>query len=150
MFQVRLYTIQVPLPKVPSFVVALVASYDKETAEEIASSHISVLEFCSKAGMSIVSIGSDGAATEVLALRSLQNSVNQHLSFHKADAGISIQVPLMGQPPRPVVPVQDPKHARKTAANQLLSGARLLSFGKFYLKIAHLVELLGNDSPLYS
>jgi hypothetical protein len=128
----------------------LVASYDKEGAEEIAASHLSVLEFCSKAGMSVVSIGSDGAATEILALRSLQNSVDQYLSFHKEDTGISIQVPLMGQPPRPVVPVQDPKHACKTAANQLLSGAWLLSFGKFYLNISHLVELLGKNSPLYS
>ncbi|KAI7944157.1 hypothetical protein MJO28_011685 [Puccinia striiformis f. sp. tritici] len=148
--KVRLYTIQVPLPKVPSFVVALIASYDKETAEEIAASHISVLNFCSKVGMSIVSIGSDGAATEIAALRFLQNSVNQHLSFHKADAGISIQVPLMGNPQRPVVPVQDPKHACKTAANQILSGARLLSFGKFHLNISHLVALLGQSSPLYA
>jgi hypothetical protein len=131
-------------------VVALLASYDKETAEDIAASHISVLECCSKAGMSVVSIGSDGAATEISALRFLQTSVDQHLSFHKADAGISIQVPLMGSPPQPVVPVQDPKHARKTAANQVLSGARLLSFGKYYLNISHLVELLGQSSPLFS
>jgi hypothetical protein len=130
--------------------VALVASYDKETADKIAASHISVLNFCSQAGMSVVSIGSDGAATEISALSSLQNLVNQYLLFHKADTGISIQVPLMGQPPRPVVPVQDPKHARKTASNQLLSGAQLLSFGKFHLNISHLVALLGKGSPLYS
>ncbi|PLW57043.1 hypothetical protein PCANC_02769 [Puccinia coronata f. sp. avenae] len=77
--KVRLYTIQVPLPKVPSFVVALVASYDKETSEEITASHILVLDYCSKAGMSIISIGSDGAATEILALRFVQKSVDQFL-----------------------------------------------------------------------
>ncbi|KAA1111413.1 hypothetical protein PGTUg99_007446 [Puccinia graminis f. sp. tritici] len=148
--KVRLYTIQVPLPKIPSFVVALVASYDKETAEDIAASHISVLDYCSKAGMSIVSIGSDGAATEISALRILQTSVDKHLCFEKTDSGVLVQVPLMGQHLQPVVPVQDPKHTRKTAANQLLSGARLLSFGKFYLNISHLVELLGEGSPLYS
>ncbi|KNE88136.1 hypothetical protein PSTG_18469, partial [Puccinia striiformis f. sp. tritici PST-78] len=148
--KVRLYTIQVPLPKVPSFVVALVASYDKENAEEIAAGHISVLDYCSKAEMSVVSIGSDGAATEISALRILQNSADQYLCFEKADAGISVRVPLIGSPAQPVVPVQDPKHARKTAANQLLSGARLLSFGKFYINISHLVELLGDSSPLYS
>ncbi|KAA1107762.1 hypothetical protein PGTUg99_014519 [Puccinia graminis f. sp. tritici] len=149
-FAVRLYTIQVPLPKVPSFVVALVASYDKEKAEDIAASHIAVLDYCSQAGMSIVSIGSDGAATEISALRILQTSVDQYLCFQKADAGILVQVPLMGQSLRPVVPVQDPKHARKTAANQLLSGAWLLSFGKYYLNISHLVEILNKSSPLYS
>ena len=48
--------------------VALIASYHDEEAEDIASSHILVLDYCSKAGMSIVSIGSNGAATELLAL----------------------------------------------------------------------------------
>ncbi|KAA1122302.1 hypothetical protein PGTUg99_036437 [Puccinia graminis f. sp. tritici] len=148
--KVRLYTIQVPLPKIPSFVVALVASYDKEKAEDIAASHISVLDYCSKSGMSVVSIGSDGAATEISALRIIQNSVDKYLRFQKLDAGINIQVPLMGQLLQPVVAVQDPKHARKTAANQLLSGARILSFGKFHLNISHLVALLGKGSPLYS
>ncbi|PLW42688.1 hypothetical protein PCASD_08506 [Puccinia coronata f. sp. avenae] len=148
--KVRLYTIQVPLPKIPSFVVALVASYDKETAEDIAASHISVLEYCSKAGMSILSLGSDGAATEISALRMVQASADKYLSFHKSDAGVSVQVPLIGEPPQPVVAVQDPKHARKTATNQILSGARLLSFGKFHLNISHLVELLGDHSTLYN
>jgi hypothetical protein len=132
------------------FVVALVASYDKENAEEIAAGHLSVLDYCSKAGMSIASIGSDGAATEISALRILHNSVKDYLVFQKADSGISVQVTLIGSPPRPVVPVQDPKHAQKTAANQLLSGARLLLFGKFHLNISHLVALLGERSPLYS
>jgi hypothetical protein len=148
--QVRLYTIQVPLPKFPSFVVALVASYDKETAEEIAASHISVLDYCSKAGMLIISIGSDGAATEISALRFVQKSVDQFLCFHKLDARISVQVPMIGETPRPLVPVQDPKHAQKTASNQLLSGAQVLSFGKYFLNISQLVELLGQSSPLYS
>jgi hypothetical protein len=106
------------LPKIPSFFVALVASYDKEKDEDI-----SVLDYCSKAGMSIISIGSDDAATKISALCILQHSADRYLRFQKLDAGIDIQVALFGQIPQPVVPVQDPKHARKTAANQLLSGA---------------------------
>ncbi|PLW56425.1 hypothetical protein PCANC_03455 [Puccinia coronata f. sp. avenae] len=106
----------VPLPKVPSLVVALVASYNKETAEEIAASHILVLTTAQK----------------------------------QEYARISVQVPMIGEPPRPWIPVQDPKHGRKTASNQLLSGARVLSFGKKFLNISQLVELLGQSSPLYS
>ncbi|PLW18137.1 hypothetical protein PCANC_12692 [Puccinia coronata f. sp. avenae] len=108
------------------------------------------LDYCSKAGMSIISIGSDGAATEISALRFVQKSVDQFLCFHKLDARISVQVPMIGEPPRPWIPVQDPKHGRKTASNQLLSGARVLSFGKNFLNISQLVELLGQSSPLYS
>ncbi|PLW13713.1 hypothetical protein PCANC_21753 [Puccinia coronata f. sp. avenae] len=141
---------KVPLPKIPSFVVALVASYNKETAKDIASSHISVIDYCSKAGMLILSIGSNGAATEIAALRLIQSSANQYIHHKKLDAGVLVEVPLMGQSPHPVVSVQDPKHACKTAANQMLSGARLLSFGKFHLNISHLVILLGDKSPLSS
>ena len=129
---------------------ALVASYNKENAEELAAIHLLVLECCSKAGLPIVSIGSDGAAADISALCFLQSLVNLHLSFHKTDACVSIKVPLMGQPPLPVLPVQEPKHTQKTAANQLLSGAWLLSFGKYHLNISHLVALLGEKSPLYS
>jgi hypothetical protein len=128
----------------------LVASYKKETAEDIAASHLSVLEYCSKTGMSIISIGSDGAATEMSALRIVQSSADRYLCFQKPDSAISIKIPLIGQPHQTVLPVQDTKHARKTAANQILSGARYLSFGKFYLNISQLVALLGERSPLYS
>jgi hypothetical protein len=60
-------------------VVALLASYGKDTAKEISASHISVPECFSEAGILVVSIGSDGAATKILTLCFLQTSVNQHL-----------------------------------------------------------------------
>lgn len=50
----------------------------------------------------------------------------------------------------PLVILQDPKHARKTGANQLLSGARLLAFGKYYINIGHMVLLMQDKhSSLY-
>ena len=63
----------------------MVASYENETAEDISASHISVLEYSSKAGMSVVSIGSDGAASEISDLWILQN-----LAIQKVDAGIMV------------------------------------------------------------
>jgi hypothetical protein len=98
--------------------------------------------------MSILSIGSHGAATKILALQMIQTLSDQFICFTKVDAGISIQVPLIGQPLQPVVPVQEPKHARKPATKQLLSGARNLLFGNFFLNISQLAEYLGDGSPL--
>jgi hypothetical protein len=48
------------------------------------------------------------------------------------------------------VTIQDPKHARKTGANQLLSGAQLLAFGQYYINIGHMVLLMQDEnSSLY-
>ena len=89
--------------------------------------------------------------TEVLALLLLQNSTKQFLCFNKLDADIVIQVPLLCQPLRPVVAVQDPKHACNTAANQLLSGAQCISIGWFHANISHLAQILDEpDSLLYT
>ena len=72
-FQVCLYTIQVPLPKISLFLVDLFASYNKETTKDIAASHMSVLEYCSKSGISILSLGSNSGETEISALCMVQN-----------------------------------------------------------------------------
>ncbi|EGF99945.1 uncharacterized protein MELLADRAFT_93917 [Melampsora larici-populina 98AG31] len=109
--KIRAYTIQVPLPNIPTYVVALISSRSKEGAKDIADEHAAVIELA-------------------------------HTSVH-------VKVPLFGNPPRPVVAVQDPKHARKTGANQLLSGSRLLVMGKYTITIQQLAEILKMpDSPL--
>ncbi|KAA1138130.1 hypothetical protein PGTUg99_002899 [Puccinia graminis f. sp. tritici] len=80
-----------------------------------------------------------------------KNTTKEYLCFNKIDADVVIQVPLLGELRRPVVAVQDPKHARKTASNQLLSGARCLAFGRFHVNISHLAGLLdGPNLPLYT
>ncbi|EGG11883.1 uncharacterized protein MELLADRAFT_88981 [Melampsora larici-populina 98AG31] len=119
--KVRAYTIQVPLPNVPTFVVAMLASYNNEKSEDILTLHDTAISLAQKAGLNILSIGSDGAANELSAQAMLANLANETLSFSFVGLGVKIHVPLIGQPPRPIVAVQDPKHARKTAANQILS-----------------------------
>ncbi|KAI9610488.1 hypothetical protein H4Q26_006630 [Puccinia striiformis f. sp. tritici PST-130] len=59
--KLRAYTIQVPLPGIPTYVVALLASNDKENATEIIETHRQVLQLCNQADMKILSISSDGA-----------------------------------------------------------------------------------------
>lgn len=45
--------------------------------------------------------------------------------------------------------LQDPKHARKTGANQLLSGSRLITMGKFVVSLQDLSQVLQTpNSPL--
>ncbi|KAI7961350.1 hypothetical protein MJO28_001839 [Puccinia striiformis f. sp. tritici] len=88
--------------------------------------------------MKIISISSNGAANELPAQMEVVNLSDSHL------------IPLVGCPPLPLVGIQDPKHARKTSVNQLLSGACLLCFGKFWFSILHLSVIVKcKNSPLY-
>ncbi|KAH9449739.1 hypothetical protein Pst134EB_020554 [Puccinia striiformis f. sp. tritici] len=78
------------------------------------------------------------------------NLSDSHLVFSRPKHSINIKIPLVGIPPLPLVGIQDPKHARKTSVNQLLSGARLLCFGKFWFSILHLSVIVeSKNSPLY-
>ncbi|KNF02972.1 hypothetical protein PSTG_03921 [Puccinia striiformis f. sp. tritici PST-78] len=84
-----------------------------------------VLQLCNQAGMKIISISSNGAANELPAQMEVVNLSDSHLVFY-------------------------PKHARKTSVNQLLSGACLLCFGKFWFSILHLSVIVKcKNSPLY-
>ncbi|EGF98711.1 uncharacterized protein MELLADRAFT_95461 [Melampsora larici-populina 98AG31] len=119
--KIRAYTLQVPLPNVPTFVVALIASCYKETSEDILENHKKFLELSQDAGINILSIGADGAPTELCAQTMLAETATQYISYSNPTYNIHVKVPLIGHPPRPVVMVQGPKHARKTGTNQLSS-----------------------------
>ncbi|EGG09507.1 uncharacterized protein MELLADRAFT_95999 [Melampsora larici-populina 98AG31] len=145
------YTLQVPLPNIPTFAVALIASCDKETPNDILENHLKFLEMSQEAGINILSVGADGAPTKLSAQNSLTDTATQFVSYSNSHYNVHVKVPLIGHPPRPVVMVQDPKHARKTGANQLSSGACLLVIGKYHVLIQQVAALLqyGNSLLLH-
>lgn len=71
----------------------------------------------------IISIGSEGAANELLAQRELTEMALDFIHFNVPHLDIQIKLPLYGRANKPGVIIQDPKYAQKTAANQILSGA---------------------------
>lgn len=100
-------------------------------------------------GMNVLSIGADGAANELAAQAKLNQMSSRFLKYSDKKLGVHIKVPLFGNPPRPIVTLQDPKHARKTGANQLLSGSRLITMGKFTISLQDLSQVLQTpNSPL--
>lgn len=144
-----MYTLQVPLPNVPTFVVALIASHAREKADDIISQHKQFMGLCQESGIRLLSIGGDGAPVELAAQEGLAKSATQLITFEEASLNVYIKVPLIGHPLCPIVGVEDPKHAKKTAANQFLSGARLLALGKYYASVQQLVDVLQMpNSPL--
>lgn len=139
-----------PLPGFPTYVVAILPSKGSESALEVVDIHSSVLGIAQDCGMSILSIGSDGAATEVSAQSKLVDLAAKHLPFDFEEVNVHFKIPLFGPHEKPLIVVQDPTHARKVGANQILSGARLLSMGSFYLSLSHIAQIVqGDHSPLY-
>ncbi|EGG06106.1 uncharacterized protein MELLADRAFT_87473 [Melampsora larici-populina 98AG31] len=122
---------------------------DKETSNDILENHHTFLKLSQDAGINILSIGADGAPTELCAQIALAESATQFITYENSDYDVHVKVPLMGNPPRPVVMVQDPKHARKTGANQLGSGARLIVMGNYHVSIQQVAAILQSGrSPL--
>ncbi|EGF97335.1 uncharacterized protein MELLADRAFT_85855 [Melampsora larici-populina 98AG31] len=120
----------------------------KETSNDILEGHKKFLELSREAGINILSIGADGAPPELSAQASLVDTATQYFTYSNSTYDVHIKLPLVGHPPRPVVMVQDPKHARKTSANQLASGARLLTIGNYHISIQQLAAILQSGRSL--
>lgn len=112
--------------------------------------HQSFLNLSQEAGLKVLSLGSDGAATKMSAQNLLNSQALNYLEFNRPQAGIHIRICVFGTNQITLVTIQDAKHARKTGANQILSGARLLAFGQYYINIGHLILLMQDEnSSLY-
>lgn len=133
----------------PTLVVALLAIPSNEGAEEIAALHNTFIQMSSAAGIKVLSIGANGAASELAAQAQLNQMSTGLLSYSHTELDVHIKVPIFGNPPCPVVTIQDPKHARKTGANQLLSGSRSITMGKYVVSLQDLSQVLqSSNSPL--
>jgi hypothetical protein len=91
--------------------------------------------------LSILSIGSDGHIVEFKAQTAIQRyPTDERLVFQNDKFGINFSCPIFPNV-GPVVRVQDPKHAKKTSRNAIMSGARLLTFGNSTVRFEQLLKL---------
>jgi hypothetical protein len=109
-----------------------------------------IQEIAPRLQLHILSIGSDGAIVEFQAQEKiLMIQTSEQLSIHDNNLNIHFSCPIFDNV-GPVIRVQDPKHAKKTARNALMSGARLLTFGISSARYSHLLKLIGrHDSIMY-
>ncbi|RHZ79686.1 hypothetical protein Glove_142g4 [Diversispora epigaea] len=101
---VRVYILQVPLPKFPPVIIALIPNNGRDSADIIANLHKKLL-------------------LEIVSCPILSN---------------------IG----PVIRIQDPKHAKKTARNIIMSGARVLTFGKHIANFEHFLNLVNSPTSV--
>ncbi|KAJ3513597.1 hypothetical protein NMY22_g14994 [Coprinellus aureogranulatus] len=150
--KLRLWLLTIPLPRIPPILVAAVARHSSGTAVELKRMHDRVVEMLHMHDIFPVSGASDGTETERLLQELISQAAPSSKTYtipnsHSNSAIISLDIPLVdGQ--HPFVAVQDSKHALKTARNQILTGARLLTIGNDVLHYRQLHEAAYAGSAL--
>jgi len=109
-----------------------------------------IIEIAPQLNLHILSLGSDGAITEYQAQQSIVNiQTSEKLKVIEPQLKINFSCPIF-ECVGPVIRVQDPKHAKKTARNAIMSGARLLTFGNSSVRFDHFLQLINqHNSILY-
>lgn len=132
---------QVPLPGVPTFIAALLSSHKNEGADEISQLHLEFIRLAQEEGIQVLSMGADGAASEFVAQAKVVSAAPEFYTFSAPDLDLNIKIPLFNN--QPVVLIQDPKHARKTSSNQLLSeSSALAASGSESLILLYLLKVM--------
>ena len=93
------------------------------------------MDIAPRLNLHILSIGSDGSLAD------------QRLQLIDTRFDLIFSYPILPSV-GPVLRVQDPKHAKKTARNAIISGARLLTFGKSSVRYDHLLSLVNQPNSI--
>ncbi|KAI0329285.1 hypothetical protein GY45DRAFT_1253214 [Cubamyces sp. BRFM 1775] len=153
--KVRLWCVQVPLPKIPPIVVAAKAIPNSLTVIKLHDLIVPIIRGLLALKTSICSYACDGTETERSLQRLLVKNADHRFTYtipHPYLAsGEPIVVEIAVYDGHAIVMIQDSKHALKTLRNNLFSGARLLTFGNDVAMYgwARLLAFL-EDSPLYN
>ncbi|KII84575.1 hypothetical protein PLICRDRAFT_167537 [Plicaturopsis crispa FD-325 SS-3] len=151
--KVRLWCLQIPLPKVTPIIVAAKPIPETLDADTLLGYLEEILYGLIDRDIKVVSYSCDGTEVERAVQRKLE-AKSTHTIKHTIpnprksfpDTVITI-ITVRGQA---IVMIQDSKHAAKTFRNNLFSGARLLTFGNHAAMYRHIREIAFEEgSPLY-
>jgi len=155
--KLQLWVLQIPLPHVPLLILAVVPLASSTNAETLAIFEQQLLHILlgSDQSLCLVSLGSDGSSLERNARRALvrcgfAESLSYTIPHPDTAQPEGVKIPLMRIYGRCMAAIQDPKHGRKTARNNLFSGSQLLALGDHtahYGQVRYLAD--EKDTPLY-
>ncbi|KZP05037.1 hypothetical protein FIBSPDRAFT_903813 [Athelia psychrophila] len=140
--------------KVPSIVLAAVARSGKENAATLFEYHTTISQLLHACNITPLSASSDGTVTEHSLSKHIIDS-HENLWRHRIcgptpDTNIDLIIPLCCCHGRVINVCQDSKHGAKTAHNQLLTGAQLLSLGHFTALYTYLRDIaVATLGPLF-
>ncbi|CAG8739281.1 21526_t:CDS:2, partial [Gigaspora rosea] len=106
---------------------AMLPTKGNEDAEQIACLIHQIIKLSHLANLNILSFGTDGTRSEFNAQSIITNEASNFLEYKDSFYKIHFKAPLYNN--KLFIRIQNPKHAKKTARNQIFSCARLLSLG---------------------
>ncbi|KAF9459537.1 hypothetical protein BDZ94DRAFT_1381618 [Collybia nuda] len=153
--KLRLWCLQVPLPKVPTIVVAAMGISNSETAADLFPYLWRIVSGLLERDIQLTSYAADGSNVERGVQKILETKATTtvtHRIKHPSPDGkgedIIINIPFFGK--YPIANLQDSKHLLKTFRNNLYSGARLLTFPNSVAMFSQIREIAFTDnSPLF-
>ena len=155
--QLRLWCLQVPLPKVAPLIVAAKGIPNDVSADDLFPDLWHIVSGLIDRKIQVTSYAADGSNVE----RNVQRLLEQHATKtitirikHPSDGhpDIRIELPFFGSHPFviPIANLQDSKHLLKTFRNNLYSGARLLTFPNGVAMFSQVREMaFDTESPLF-
>ncbi|GBB90981.1 hypothetical protein RclHR1_18060001, partial [Rhizophagus clarus] len=128
--QVRCILLKIPITRIPPVVITLLPTKGNDTANEIYNLLYELIKMTIQANLKLISIASDGAASEFNAQMELikGDQATDFLQYKDEFYKINFSAPIYNN--RPIIRVQDSKHAKKNGRNNVHSGARLLVLDK--------------------
>ena len=145
-----------PLPNVAPTIVAARAIPNKISADILVDYQLEILRGLIGEKIQVVSSASDGSAIErsmqhklsAVANRTREYRIRHPKPTNPANPDITTSIPMFNG--QPVVMVQDAKHAAKTARNNLMTGAKLLTLGNYTAMYSQVRKAaFAPDGPLY-
>jgi hypothetical protein len=150
-----LWCIQVPLPKIPTIIVAAESIPENLCAEDLLQYLWEIISGFLDRDVQIASYAADGSNVERAAQRLFEARATstvriaiKHPHNGHGTKDFVVKLPFFGK--QPIATLQDPKHLLKTFRNNLFSGARLLTFPTSVATFSQVHKIAAApDSPIY-
>ncbi|KAF9022435.1 hypothetical protein BDZ89DRAFT_1018917 [Hymenopellis radicata] len=151
--KLRLFVVQVPLPKVSPIIVA-VLGITNLNADALFVFLKQIVDGLLSRGVKVRSYACDGTAVERSVQKRLDDSATRvvtHIIDHPGNAkGIQVKIHYHGQNgDQPIGNMQDSLHGKKSGRNGLYSGARGLTFPNDVAKYSDVKEVAAEGGPIY-
>ncbi|KAH7905193.1 hypothetical protein BJ138DRAFT_1130617 [Hygrophoropsis aurantiaca] len=153
--KIRLWCLQIALPKMPPLIVAAKAIPNDLNAKQLTPLSLKLIVGLLERDIIVVSYACDGTQIERVVQQMIVDSapyIATYIIHHPCPGrpDIVLKFPMFNG--HPVIMIQDSKHALKTARNNLFTGARVLTLGNdvaIYSQAWDLAFAFNGTGPLY-
>ncbi|KAL0564576.1 hypothetical protein V5O48_017469, partial [Marasmius crinis-equi] len=153
--KLRLWCFEIPLPGVPTTVLAAKAIPGSLTATTLSDYSWEILSGLIACGILVRSYATDGASTERSSQRILRGKATTKKVIciphpgRPEDESVSLDITIHFFGKDPIAFIQDPKHALKTVRNNLFSGSKVLTFPNDIALYSQVWEMYLRGGPIF-